>query len=100
MPAAKSEVSKLITRTVREAVCGCSSGPIYYDTKGHAFHAVCAVLNRYGLTLQSADLNGDDGRALLDVYSMFDESETPAGYANFSWYRMQSGRYELTVYIA
>jgi hypothetical protein len=87
-------------RAIREAVSGCSSGPVYYETKGHAFIAVCEVLNGHGLTLQCVNLDGDSGRALLDVYPLDSENAGPVGYVNFSWYRMQSGRYELTVYVA
>jgi hypothetical protein len=96
----KTKVADRIGRAIREAVSGCSSGPVYYETKSHAFIAVCEVLNGHGLTLHCVDLNGDSGRALIDVYSVDADGSDPVGYVNFSWYRMQSGRYELTVYVA
>jgi hypothetical protein len=91
-------------RAVREGICGCSSGPVYYGTKGHAYNAVDNVLRAFSLELGTADFPGDEGNTLIDVYPLRADNSAdfgePVGYVNFSWYRMESGRYELTVYMA
>jgi len=91
-----------IDRNIRNAVAGCSSGPIYYGGKGLAWHAVNNVLNGFNLQLEPADCSGDEGHTLLEVCPQSEDGinlDDSVGCVSFSWYRMPSGRYELTVYM-
>jgi len=77
-----------------------NSGGKYYETKGHAINAFDGVLKEFGHTLdlnQLVDYNGDTGRANHDV---LDGNGKVVGCAIFSWYRMDSGRYEFIGYLA
>jgi len=79
---------------------GSSNGSNYYSTKGHAINAFDAELQTYDLYLDRddlADFSGDDGRKIIDVYN---ELGKVVGRAVLSWYRMHSGRYEFTGYLA
>ena len=94
---------------IREQFAGCSvDGKIvdYYETKGHAICAFDDVLRDHDLRFDYADtqcLYGDEGRKVCDVipnvtggFSIAD----PVGTAVLYWYRMPSGRYEVTGYLA
>ena len=90
---------------VREAFAGCSSGPVYYETKGHAINAFDAALNEHGYRFDYADtqsLYGDEGRKLCSIIEDGDYLERngeSVGCALIMWYRMPSGRYEFVGYI-
>ena len=92
-----------ISRRCREDFSGRSTGNDhgeYYDTKGHAINAFDAALNDHGYHLdlnQFVDYNGPTGRANHDV---LDGDNKVVGCAIFSWYRMDSGRYEFIGYLA
>lgn len=95
---------------VREHFAGCSTGSTcsgckrrapYYETKGSAVCAFDAALADHGYRFDSDDLAsfpGDTGRRTLEVYD--DATGRGVGYAVISWYRMDSGRYEFTGYLA
>ena len=72
----------------------------YYETKGHAVNAFDAVLQDHDLSFDREALdgfNGNDGFVNLPVVNEFDDR---VGSAMLSWYRMPSGRYEFTGYLA
>jgi hypothetical protein len=100
-------VVKITSRhPVREAFAGCSSGPVYYYTKGHAVNAFDAALKAHGYRFDYADtqcLYGDEGRRecdiLVDRDGCYGAGEV-VGRALLMWYRMPSGRYEFVGYIA
>lgn len=86
--------------SVREAFAGRSSGNArgaYYDTKGSAMWAFDAELRNYALQFDCYDIPGDDGCASIPIV---DDNAECVGYAQMSWYRMPSGRYEFVGYIA
>lgn len=91
---------------VREAFAGCSSGPVYYFTKGHAINAFDAALNAHGYRFDYADtqdLHGNEGRRTCNIIAdgwYPDLSGEVVGCAILTWYRMPSGRYEFVGYIA
>ena len=92
----------IVKHPVRELFAGCSTGSVrgYYDTKGHAINAFDGALQTYALFLDRddlADFYGDAGRKTIDVYNEFGDC---VGRAILSWYRMPSGRYEFTGYLA
>ncbi len=87
---------------VRRVFAGCStgSGAGYYDTKGHAVNAFDGALQTYDFCLDRNDLSdfhGDEGRKSVAVHN---EYHALVGWAILSWYRMPSGRYEFTGYLA
>ena len=92
---------------VREAFAGCSTGSVYYDTKGSGVRAYGSVLDDYGLCFDPDDcysMPNDDGRITIDIYTYdasCDEAIDCVGYAILSWHRMEnSGGYEFTGYLA
>jgi len=85
------------TKKLRNEFAGCSSGPVYYESKGHAISAFDAVLESHGLHLDFNAYGGDSGYGSYDV---LDEESHCVGYAFLSWYRMPSGRYEFVGYLA
>jgi hypothetical protein len=93
---------KTITRKhpVREAFAGCSTTTDYYATKGHAVNAFDAELQTYDLCFDRNDLTGFDGDTGRKSLAVVDECDHVVGYAVLSWYRMPSGRYEFTGYLA
>jgi hypothetical protein len=92
---------------VREDFAGQSTGNTgfsgrtgYYETKGHAVNAFDGALQGYNLCLDRDDLDdfhNDGGRKTIDVH---DDCGHTVGYACIMWYRMPSGRYEFTGYLA
>jgi hypothetical protein len=77
-----------------------SSHGCYYPTKGHAVNAFDGELQGHDLCLRREELldfNGDEGRKIITIVDEFDREQ---GRAVLSWYRMDSGRYEFTGYIA
>jgi len=88
---------------VREDFAGWSTGSgrgYYYPSKGHAVRAFDSALQGFDLHLDSedlADFYGDDGRKIVAVH---DEYKRLVGWAVLSWYRMPSGNYEFTGYLA
>jgi len=72
--------------------------PIYFDHKGAAVSAVDEVLAQHGWTCDFCSFTGDNGRATVSVLEI--ESQIEVGQAVFAWYRMPSGRYEFTIYLA
>lgn len=94
---------------VREAFAGCSTcskcsgcerrAP-YYGTKGEAVSAFDAALRDHSYRFDDAEfinLPGDDGRITPAVC---DDEGKRVGFALLTWYRMPSGRYEVTGYLA
>lgn len=99
-----------INRTIRNDFAGHSTGSAfngirsdYYPTKGHAINRFDGYLQEYDLGFDRDDptlcngFGGDNGRATLTIV---DEFKAVVGYAVLSWYRMPSGNYEFTGYIA
>jgi hypothetical protein len=88
---------------VREAFAGCSTCPgcaPYYATKGEAVSAFDAALRDHGFRFDEREFinyPGDDGRVTPAVC---DEEGNCIGLALLTWYRMPSGRYEFTGYLA
>lgn len=96
-----------ITRATREAFAGCSTGSYrgltrsdYYETKSSAVCAFDDELARWGLRLDFVDFAGDTGRQMIEVWTEGDAHGDCVGFAVISWYRMKSGRYEFTGYLA
>lgn len=84
---------------VREAFSGWSSGTVYYETKGDAVYTFDHALADYGYHLDLADCMDwyyDEGRKIVRI---LDENDDLVGHACFTWYRMQSGRWEVIGYI-
>jgi len=89
-----------ITKTVRNAFAGVSSSNNYFVSKGHGINTFDDVLRKFSLAFDEtefADYSGDEGRVQRTIR---DECLRPVGCALLSWYRMPSGRYEFTGYIA
>ena len=94
---------------VRTAFAGCSTNGKsvgYYETKGHATKAFNNALLRYGFCFDfdcCFDLPGDTGSGTFSIISadtVIGNKNACLGIAYLSWYRMPSGRYEMTGYIA
>ena len=86
-------------KKVREAFSSCSSGAVYYETKGCAISAFDASLEDYWYHIDLADCmdwHYDEGRKVVRI---LDYSDDCVGHAVFSWYRMPSGRWEIIGYI-
>ena len=88
--------------------------PNYFDSEGAGFYAVNDVLNEYGMQLDwggLGDYRGDEGNHVFDirandggqlVCSNCDKAVEVTGFnscVSISWYKMQSGRYEIVAYI-
>ena len=75
----------------------------YYETKGEGVNRFDDFLQQNDLYLTRAGFelcsgwNGDEGRKTIDIV---DENDVSQGCAVFSWFRMESGRYEFIGYIA
>ena len=88
---------------VREAFSSCSTGNdlgCYYETKGHAVMAFDAALRIHDYHLACDDTDdfiGDEGHKVVKVRN---ENGDTVGWANISWYRMPSGRYEFIGYLS
>lgn len=88
---------------VREHFSCCSSGNggrNYYSCKGLAINAFDNALQDYSYHFDRNEMvncPGDEGRA---TFTVCDENDHPVGIALLSWYRMPSGNYEFTGYIA
>jgi len=78
--------------------------PDYHDSKGALVQAVDAVLNDHGWRLdytQTMCLYGDYGGGAYTIFENVDEPAEEIGFVVIHWHRMeQSGRFELTCYIA
>ncbi len=88
---------------VRNVFAGCSTGAglnSYFETKGQAVNSFDANLQRYDIWLDRNDVTGYDGDNGRKTVAVVNEFERVVGYAVFSWYRMPSGRYEFTGYLA
>jgi hypothetical protein len=77
----------------------------YYNSKADAVCAFNAELARWGLQLDPydlADFIGDTGRKTIEVCTIgnYPIDWVVKGDAVISWYRMPSGRYEFTGYLA
>ena len=104
------------TATVREDFAGCTTGcqtpsgrSGYYESKGAGIRAFGDALDGYGLQFDPddfLDLSGSDGRISINVHVVRDDEDecndqAPCvGRAVISWYRMPSGNYEFTGYLA
>jgi hypothetical protein len=88
---------------VRNAFAGKSSGNksgAYYETKGHAVNAFDNALQDYDLHFDRDELvsmPGNEGSVTLAVCNGYN---IRVGYARISWYRTESGRYEVVGYIS
>jgi len=91
-----------LSRKLRNAFASQSTTNNYYATKGEAVAAFNDVLEAEGLLLDpstTTQLYGDEGRVTPKLVDL--ETETKEeGLAVLSWYRMPSGRYEFTGYLA
>jgi hypothetical protein len=107
------------TATVREDFAGKSTGGLdgshpdrrtgYYGSKGAGVRAFGEALEVYGLQFDPddfLDLSGCEGRISINVHVVRDDEDecidkAPCvGRAILSWYRMPSGNYEFTGYLA
>ena len=92
-----------ISKATRNEFAGRSTGTDrtgYYSTKGHAINAFDGALAGSDCHLDReafVDYNGDTGRA---NHPICDDDKHVVGCAVLSWYRMPSGNYEFTGYIA
>jgi len=91
----------VITKQLRNTFANVStSNGNYFPTKGHGICAFEAVLIKSQLLFdnnQFAEFNGDEGHQTLTVVDVCNHE---VGKAKISWFRMPSGRYEFTGYIA
>jgi len=96
-------MANLISKKCRNEFASCSTGSdqgYYYSTKGHAVNAFDGRLQGYDLCLDRnylADWNGNEGRV---NHPVVDEFGHCVGCAIFTYYRMESGRYEVIGYLA
>lgn len=77
-----------------------SAGGYYYGSKSRAINRFDGVLQAHGFQLDRNDLtdfNGNEGRKIIDVH---DECMVIVGRAVLSWFRMESGNYEIIGYLA
>jgi len=87
---------------LREKIASLSSTNNYYATKGEVLRQADAILEPLGMTTGDADLPNDEGRTTVPILKVEGQqllSEEVASLC-YSWYRMPSGRYEATLYIA
>jgi hypothetical protein len=84
-----------------------NNGSGYYETKGDAVRAFEKALNDHNLCFNPDDLMqmpGDEGRIDVDIWTLAGPDDNYfhdcVGHALIMWYRMPSGRYEFTGYIA
>ena len=98
-------------RKMQNAVCDASTGHAngnhYYESVGHAYGAVDSRLLKYGYRIDpddwcvrsnNANFSAPGGCRIVVEFVDCDGSQE--GYAVLSFHRMQSGRYELTAYLA
>ena len=96
-------MTKMLTKKCRNDFADCSTGSFqgcYYSTKGNAVNRFDGALQEYDLCLDRnyfADWNGPTGRV---NHPIVDEFGHEHGCAIFTYYRMESGRYEVIGYIA
>jgi hypothetical protein len=84
-----------IGQRLRGAVASASG---YYANKAEAIRAVDSRLAADGLTIEAADLPGDEGRATAEIV---DTDGAHVGHVALAWYRMPvSGRWEFTIYVS
>ena len=86
--------------------------PNYFDSKGRAIAAIESILNDYGMELEFVDCSGDEGSSIFPIHVDCDsrmlcercgdaiENVEYNNVISFSWYKMPSGLYEITVYIS
>jgi len=84
----------------------------YFATKGEAIHLIDEALQKHHMTLDVFDCPGDEGRTYVRILALkgfkylcdscTEDVENPAfdNTMTFAWYRMPSGRYEITGYIS
>ncbi len=86
----------------RKQVAALTTTNNYYPTKGDAISAVDKVLEQYGWTTGDCNPLGDTGRLSVPVVRNDERGllVEEVGTLAFSWYRMPSGRYECTLYLA
>jgi hypothetical protein len=81
---------------VRNKVAELSSGR-YYETKRAFYNSLADTLEWFGLRLGDyITMAWDDGSATWLLYEGETELDT---MVKVSWYRLGSGRYEITVYL-
>lgn len=110
---ATSLISPITSKgTIRSShpICGefadCSSKDSYYDFKGEAVCAFDDALAAWGLQLDPDDLSsfyGDEGRKRIEVQMVGTDDDVRGdvvGIAIIFWYRVPSGRWEFTGYLA
>lgn len=91
-------------KSIRNAFAAQSSGATYL-TKGEAVRRFEAQLPS-NVTLRTEDVNawhGDAGRQLADIVAVDDrgeETDEVVGHAAFTWYLLESGRWEIVGYLA
>ena len=88
-----------IKKKLRNRIADLSSGPVYYDEVSDWHVLVKYVLRDFGLSFrrdQTPDIHGNEGRGLLAIE---DEFGVTVSHLCFTWYRMQSGRWEIINYL-
>ena len=87
---------------LRQKIASLSSTNNYYATKGEVLRQVDAILEPSGMTTGDADLPNDEGRTTVPIVLIEGRQHLceEVGTLCYSWYRMPSGRYEATLYIA
>ncbi|MCK9600954.1 MAG: hypothetical protein M0R06_18070 [Sphaerochaeta sp.] len=78
----------------RKAFAGC---PTYYANKGEAYSIFDESLAPWGLTLIPDNMPDNEGWKMFEVVNRFN---CQVGYARLSWYRLESGRYEVVGYLS
>jgi hypothetical protein len=87
---------------VRDKVASLSTTNNYYNFKGDFIRAIDDVLEEFGWTTGDCDLYGDNGRQTVNVVLKDERGNLveEVGQVILSWYRMPSGRYEMTCYLS
>lgn len=88
----------MITRKhpCREPLADLTSSNSFYEHKSDFVPLADRILDQYGWTLGSFDMPGDTGRTRAPIE---DANGQEMGEFFVSWYRMPSGRYEITCYV-
>ncbi len=82
----------------RSRIAELTSTNDYYAHKADFVGPADKILAEFGWTLAAFNMPGDEGRCLATIVDIETESKE-IGNLFVSWYRMPSGRYELTLYL-
>ena len=81
----------------RRRLAGLTTTNNYYETKGEFVHKADEILADYGWTLDAFNMPYDSDRCTAFIVE--EETYKQVGGLFISWYRMPSGRYEITTYV-